>query len=129
MRISDWSSDVCSSDLISEAIGDGIKTSVGRQAVGSRTDAETGVCISRVPGNRLELSTAGASVQDKGGNIPGANHHVYKIIGDGLGAGGIQSDLAQVLFNGAEDDHIGVARVNRIKTKSATFVQDRKSTR
>src|SRR3546814_10558975 len=96
MRISDWSSDVCSSDLISEAIGDGIKTSVGRQAVGSRTDAETGVCISRVPGNRLELSTAGASVQDKGGNIPGANHHVYKIIGDGLGAGGIQSDLAQV---------------------------------
>src|SRR3546814_19469875 len=76
MRISDWSSDVCSSDLISEAIGDGIKTSVGRQAVGSRTDAETGVCISRVPGNRLELSTAGASVQDKGGNIPGANHHV-----------------------------------------------------
>src|SRR3546814_10521376 len=72
MRISDWSSDVCSSDVISEAIGDGIKTSVGRQAVGSRTDAETGVCISRVPGNRLELSTAGASVQDKGGNIPGA---------------------------------------------------------
>src|SRR3546814_15650149 len=70
MRISDWSSDVCSSDLVRDALG--MARGVGDRGAGALADAEEDEGLAQAGGVDHRLQVADPRFQRKFANLPTA---------------------------------------------------------